>query len=75
MSTELWALHIEGPDDILAAPSKEAAEERARQLNEIWAKAEAAQPSENWPVMNAVVVPWTGSAENHARDLADWDKP
>lgn len=55
---ELWALHIEGPDDIFAMPSKEAAEAHAVILNE-------RLPDH----CRAVAKPWPHSAEAHAEDM------
>jgi len=33
MTTELWCVHIEGPDDIVAMPSKAAADIVAKKIN------------------------------------------
>lgn len=50
---QLWALHIKGPDSILAMSGK-------------------AEYIATW---HAVVVPWPGTAEEHAAELADDEGP
>lgn len=68
----LWAIHIEGPDDIIAAPSKDAAEREAALLNRYFA---SMAKSENDPDLRAVVTAWPYTAEGHAQSLGrDWDK-
>lgn len=64
--TDLWCVHIEGPDDMIAMPSREAAEAEAKLLNESWRK----DGHEYDPVLNAVAKPWPYSAEQHAKDIA-----
>lgn len=68
---ELWAVHVEGPDDLFAVASRKDAEAQAEEIN-VWREAFAkrlgdVQPDPNW---HAVVVPWAGTAEDHARALA-----
>lgn len=71
-STTLWAIHIEGPDDIIAAPSMEAAEREAALLSQQFA---SIPKSENAPAVRAVVTVWPYLAEGHAQSLGrDWDK-
>lgn len=71
---ELWCVHIHGPDDVHAAPDKEAAEQRAAELNACFAKEDAKHVGDpNWPTVEAVVVPWDGSEESHADDLKNWN--
>lgn len=75
-TTPLWAVHIEGPDDMRAAPSKDAAEQRAKDINdeyERWRQSLIASP--NPPRWHAVVVPWPHDAPGHAEDVASWDRP
>jgi hypothetical protein len=69
-TTELWAVHVEGPDDILPAESREAAQEKADAINAAYgwyATKPGAHEDDRW---HAEVVPWTGPAERHARHLA-----
>lgn len=72
----LWALHVEGPDDLYAAPSQEAAEKRAVEFNAWWTARRAAGEtrSEFAPTVNAVAVPWPYTPEAHAEDLPDWEE-
>lgn len=62
--TTLWALHIKGPDDVYAMPSKEAAEEHARILNGRFAG------FVREPRPTATVVPWNRSAAAHAANMS-----
>lgn len=64
MNEELWCLHLQGPDDVHAAPSREAAEHVAAKINRAFA-AHDIQPS-------AVAARWPHSPESHAEDLANW---
>jgi hypothetical protein len=66
MLDDLWAVHIEGPDDIIPAKNREDAEATARHLNEWYDKEPKTEFS---PHINAVVVPWIGSAAHHAEIL------
>jgi hypothetical protein len=61
----LWAMHLHGPDDVHAAPSKAAALEVANAINREFARNEI-KPY-------AVVVRWTGSAEEHSASVAAWE--
>lgn len=64
----LWCVHIHGPDDVHAMPSRAAALERANELNEIFGQ----HPHEEGdPIMRAVVIEWPHSANAHKQDLAD----
>lgn len=74
--SELWCVNVQGPDDVHAAPSKEAAEKRADELNAFFAKGDAAHADDpHWPHLKAVVVPWMYSAESHAKGLLKWNEP
>lgn len=66
-AVQLWAVHVEGPDDIHPAASKEAAEKHAREINEWEAKREK-HPLD--PIIRAVVVPWEWGANQHRLALA-----
>ena len=65
---ELWCIHIEGPDDIVAMPHRLLAERDARLMNDNWRN--RANPSENDPLFRAVAKPWPYSPEQHAEDMA-----
>lgn len=69
-SAELWAIHIQGPDDLFAMPSKEAAESHAEILNKEF-KARKSDRGENYPTITVAVIPWPGSAESHASNMAE----
>jgi hypothetical protein len=66
---QLWAIHVLGPDDILAVESREAGEVWARQLNETFEAYRAENPNPLAPRMRVEVVPWRGTAEAHAEEL------
>lgn len=71
MTRELWCLHIEGPDDVLAAPSREAAQEAAERLQQ-WL--DARPKHELDPLVRCVVEPWPHSELLHTQDLKRWDE-
>lgn len=65
----LWCVHILGPDDILAAPSHDAAVIHARELN----KTLHARPSTPGDILCfAYAAPWPYSPESHADSLSSW---
>jgi hypothetical protein len=61
---DLWAMHLMGPDDIYAAPSKAEALEVANRINYEFRDREI-KP-------HAVVVPWDGSDESHKAQAEFW---
>lgn len=61
MENELYAVHVEGPDDLYAAPSEADAIAVALHINNALAD-QAVKP-------NAKAVPWTNGAEAHAENL------
>jgi hypothetical protein len=63
-STELWAVHVEGPDDIVAAKSKEDAEREADNLNNL-------HLTEGLIPANAKAIVWPYSAEAHAKNIEE----
>lgn len=69
---ELWAMHVQGPDDVWAAPSKERAEAAAIRLNDFWAEKIASKNDPDFPMINAVVIPWSSSPESHAEAVKKW---
>jgi hypothetical protein len=68
--SDLWCVHIIGPDDMIACPSKAAAETEAAALNAMIAKQATLHADKNWPVCSAEVMLWPFSAKAHADDLA-----
>lgn len=79
---KLWCIHVPGPDDILAMPSKEVADNFAARHNaamdEYWAALERSKTEfqlQFYPPLEsikALVIEWPYDAESHAREL---DKP
>jgi uncharacterized protein (DUF1330 family) len=81
MAETLWMLHIQGPDDIIAAPSKAEADGVAAAFNAYWGeyltKQRAASVAEgrnpdHWPTITAVVVEWDSTARAHANSVAKY---
>jgi hypothetical protein len=64
---QLWCLHIQGPDDMHPAPSKEAAEIAAARLQRYWDRSQRAAQR-----IVCVAAPWPWSAESHAAGLKEW---
>jgi hypothetical protein len=74
-------LHIQGPDDVVAAPSKDEADRVAAAFNAYWgeylAKQRATSVAEgrnpdHWPTIAAVVVKWDSGPHSHAASLAQY---
>ena len=67
VTPDLWAVHVVGPDDLLAAPSHEAAASLAKRLRDYF---------DTWPVdeyrpkLQAITVVWPHSREQHAAEVA-----
>ena len=72
METKLWALLIPGPDEVWAMASKEKADADAERHNAVLAKNNL---PEQWGVppeaVQAQVIEWPYSAEDHAEALMD----
>jgi hypothetical protein len=68
----LWAMHVLGPDDIVAMPDQATAEAKAAEVNAI-AEMLRQRPtaSDLDPHLSAAVIEWTGTAAEHAADLAE----
>lgn len=69
----LWCMHVAGPDDVHAAPDFWTGLVWAAELNAFFAaraEKEGWAADENWPLIQATVQRWTGSAERHATSLA-----
>jgi hypothetical protein len=81
MSEPLWMLHIQGPDDVVAAPSAAEAYQVAAAFNAYWGEylakqretsiAEGKNP-DHWPTITAVVARWDSSAQAHAKSVAQY---
>ncbi|ENH6337836.1 hypothetical protein ABWH74_001133 [Burkholderia vietnamiensis] len=74
-------LNIQGPDDVVAAPSKEDADKVASAFNAYWSAYLAKQRAQSvadgrnpdhWPTVTAVVIEWDGSASEHAESVAKY---
>jgi len=70
----LWAVHVEGPDDVLAAASEAAAIAEAEEINAYFARRAAEDPSPYDPTMSAKVIGWPFSPERHAKSLAEQER-
>jgi hypothetical protein len=67
----LWCVHVLGPDDVLAAPSHDAAATHAHELN----KAVLGRVSAPDDVLCfAYAAPWPYSAEAHTEAVKSWLK-
>ncbi|HYS66798.1 MAG TPA: hypothetical protein VEN30_23710 [Paraburkholderia sp.] len=67
----LWCIHIEGPDDFIAAASQEAAQQEASAIN---AYLDRLENGNRVSTVRAVAMEWPFIAESHARSLeVDWD--
>lgn len=67
MTTELWCVHIEGPDDIVAMPSKAAADIVASQINLDF----AGYKVKYGITINATAKRYSYGPEAHQRNLAE----
>ncbi|MEU0078593.1 hypothetical protein ABZY58_11905 [Micromonospora tulbaghiae] len=67
---ELWAVHIQGPDEFVPFLDKEKAEKLVAELDD----RDAAERKRNNPhsaYLNAKLVPWPGSRESFAEALRE----
>lgn len=74
--TELWAVHVEGPDeDVIAAASFDEAADIAGQMNAAYElftqRPDASEADAKW---HAVVIPWDGTPQEHAEEMARPDR-
>ena len=67
----LWAIHVEGPDDVVAMPDEATARRHAKAINELYerfARRPDASPVDGrW---DASVIEWPFHAHEHAGELA-----
>ena len=78
MHTDLWAIHVQGPDDIIAVADREEGEKYAKGYNDAYVKF-TQRPDHNPSLdgrWHAVVIPWPEdwSAEDHAEEVARGDE-
>lgn len=62
----LWAVHVQGSDDIIPQASRKAADQFKSLLDDLDAE-NAARPM--YPKCSAVIVEWPGTREEHAEAL------
>jgi hypothetical protein len=68
----LYAVHVQGPDDIIAAPGRREAEVLADKLNAFFAEIKQ-KSGPAAPIIEAVVIKWPYTPPSHAEALAeDW---
>ncbi|MBN3757162.1 hypothetical protein G3N95_29765 [Paraburkholderia sp. Tr-20389] len=68
----LYAVHIQGPDDIIAAPGEREAQTLAKKLNAFFMET-LKQSTPATPMIEAVVIKWPYAPTAHAEELAkDW---
>lgn len=66
-----WCVHILGPDDVLAAPSHDAAVVHAHELNKAL---HGRIGTPNDILCFAYAAPWPHSSESHAEAVKNWLK-
>lgn len=66
----LWCMHVPGPDEVYAAPSREAAQQMCDNYNatlrRFWDRFPRCKAPGDEEALIAVVAPWPWSAEAHA---------
>lgn len=67
----LWCVHVLGPDEVMAAPSHDAAVTHAHELNKA-VFGRVTTPSDI--LCFAYAAPWPHSKASHAEDLQNWLK-
>ncbi|MHB1641807.1 MAG: hypothetical protein ACYCS8_03985 [Acidithiobacillus sp.] len=66
MNTDkLWAVHVQGPDDVYACESKEDADATAKTLNQIINQVASPMP----PLCKATVIEWPHAKEDWLKEL------
>jgi hypothetical protein len=70
MAKTLWAVHIAGPDDLLACASRRLAARNATWINLGGVHLLPDLDVDSCPLAYAAPVPWTGDADGHAEALA-----
>ena len=70
INPDLWCVHVQGPDSMIAQPNQGAAEARATQWNNELATFVPDRPSKHSPTIKCTAKPWHYSPTAHADDLA-----
>jgi len=65
---KLWCVHILGPDDLYAAPSKAEAERAVGHMKSFWEKRHADEAALG--MVRFEVAPWPYSPESHAKGVS-----
>lgn len=66
-SSQLWCVHVIGPDDVIPAPDQETAARWAKRINDVVAAMpRPPEPSDNWPRITAEAAPWPWCEAPHA---------
>lgn len=68
--TELWCIHVHGPDDLIPMPDREFAEQKLIDFEVGWAKHLARHPDWGLTEHPVEIMPWPHTAAEHAEDLA-----
>ena len=68
--SELWCVHVEGPDSLIPQPDRETAERRAKEWNSGIALSGVLN-HENSPHIHCKAIPWAYTAASHAASLAE----
>lgn len=65
--SDLWCVHILGPDDVYPAPSQAEAERAVAHMKHFW---ESRHPEEAaMGMVGFEAIPWPHSPESHAQDV------
>jgi hypothetical protein len=68
----LFAVHVQGPDEIIATPGEREAEALAKKLTDYFGEIKK-ERGENYPSIDAVVIKWPYAPSAHAEEIAkDW---
>jgi hypothetical protein len=70
MKEKLWCVHFIGPDDLFAAPNKEAADERVAAYN-AWINI---TPMMRYTGLQAETLEWPWTPEGHTESLTQWQE-
>lgn len=69
--TDLWCVHIIGPDDLIPAPDRGTAERWADKANEYINQKLAENPDFADPRIEAEVILWPYTPEGHAEGVSE----
>jgi hypothetical protein len=72
----LWAIHVQGPDDVIAVADRDEAQQHADGINRRYAE-HTRDPEFDpgvYPRIRAVVIEWPYDRAAHAEDLAAGDE-